>query len=591
MSALLKFYFPTPEVIGLVGEYNRSKQINRELLHLEVFIKDDVKSFSDSAKSSYESDTSEDKPKPIKVIIENEKNLYAKICECKLDNNSNIREGFSNDSSKYNNETTVKNTTLEVDLTTQQKVGTYTRVKVLKIDTADVSSDNYTVITNVLTDKKDVFKIISEKSIKKEIVSKDIKIEKDSANEKYLLYSNDSNKYVKYSDCIERHPITFEWATIIDENSSDDISIFENIKKYLLPEFVEDELKINSLYKELFKSIDKDTNGQIEAQELEDASKEKAIKQLTSKYIVKHSSEWDKTINLSNNIKTILEEYKDNIKNYDKIKQHLENEEKRVDKLNFFNECSSIDGFPTTDKVFHINPIGLVGVFGNTSTFDWAKTPIVKLITSKESKGSYSAYNITGWKGGIINMQNFKVYESHFKAEGTYKIETMTIQEIKTAQTTYIGTEKKHLFAVGLFQMITNTLNSFLSWLKTKKKINESTQLFNKEFQDLMPLYFWESKQNGEIGKYFKDKLSVEKAAYAVSREWASAGVPKGEKLKNGTVSDGTKKSYYDGDGANNAHYTATETIKALEETKKMLDQAGGYKTVLRNGLESLKDK
>ncbi|PLY05389.1 MAG: hypothetical protein C0625_15285 [Arcobacter sp.] len=80
MSALLKFYF-TPikikagEVIGLVGEYNRSKQINRELLHLEVFTKDDVKSFSDSAKSSYESDTSEDKPKPIKVIIENEKYL------------------------------------------------------------------------------------------------------------------------------------------------------------------------------------------------------------------------------------------------------------------------------------------------------------------------------------------------------------------------------------------------------------------------------------------------------------------------------------------------------------------------------------
>ena len=71
MSALLKFYFPTPEVIGLVGEYNRSKQINRELLHLEVFTKDDVKSFAETAKSTYVSDTSENKPKPIKVIIEN----------------------------------------------------------------------------------------------------------------------------------------------------------------------------------------------------------------------------------------------------------------------------------------------------------------------------------------------------------------------------------------------------------------------------------------------------------------------------------------------------------------------------------------
>jgi hypothetical protein len=36
--------------------------------------------------------------------------------------------------------------------------------------------------------------------------------------------------------------------------------------------------------------------------------------------------------------------------------------------------------------------------------------------------------------------------------------------------------------------------------------------------------------------------------------------------------------------------YTATKTIKALEETKKMLDEAGGYETVLNYGLESLKD-
>jgi len=120
---------------------------------------------------------------------------------------------------------------------------------------------------------------------------------------KYLHTNED--KYFLYSKCIEQHPITFEWAKIISESSNDDISIFENIKKYLLPEFVEDELKINPLYKELFKQIDKDTNGQIEAQELEDASKEKAVKKLTSKYIVKHSSEWNKEISFPQKIKKI----------------------------------------------------------------------------------------------------------------------------------------------------------------------------------------------------------------------------------------------------------------------------------------------
>ncbi|RXJ61028.1 hypothetical protein CRV06_14850, partial [Halarcobacter anaerophilus] len=72
------------DALGLVGEYNRSLQINRELLHLEVFTGDDVYSFASKAKAAYEADTSEDKPKPMKVIIEDGKDLYEKISECKL---------------------------------------------------------------------------------------------------------------------------------------------------------------------------------------------------------------------------------------------------------------------------------------------------------------------------------------------------------------------------------------------------------------------------------------------------------------------------------------------------------------------------
>ena len=66
----------------------------------------------------------------------------------------------------------------------------------------------------------------------------------------------------------------------------------------------------------------------------------------------------------------------------------------------------------------------------------------------------------------------------------------------------------------------------FMKWLSNYRNVNESEQLFNREFQQLTPLYFWEDKQE-EISLYFMDKTTVEEAAYAVSKEWASAAVPK----------------------------------------------------------------
>ena len=145
------------------------------------------------------------------------------------------------------------------------------------------------------------------------------------------------------------------------------------------------------------------------------------------------------------------------------------------------------------------------------------------------------------------------------------------------------------MFAVGLYQIIPITLNdpdggiSFLPWLDKYKKIDESTQKFNKEFQDLMPLFFWEAKR-AIIGEYFRGKTSVENAAYAVSKEWASAGVPSGMKTEMKRISSGNV-TYYDRRGLNKAHYSATKTIDALEKTKAMLDAYGGYDLIKAEGL------
>ena len=224
-------------------------------------------------------------------------------------------------------------------------------------------------------------------------------------------------------------------------------------------------------------------------------------------------------------------------------------------------------------------PVDVV-VGENKKRFDWFETPLVKLIVSKESRGSFNAYNITGWDEKGRN----RVYESHFEPTAQYHLEKMTIAEIRKAQTTEIGPNRKHMLAVGIFQMTPPTLNLFLRWLNGYRSINKDIQLFNKEFQQITPLYFWESKRS-DISEYFRNRKTVKQAAYAVAQEWASAAVPAGESLvkkkgnKESRKSDGTM-SYYDSDGLNKAHYSADKTMSALEETKKMIEDAGGYEKV-----------
>ena len=74
--------------------------------------------------------------------------------------------------------------------------------------------------------------------------------------------------------------------------------------------------------------------------------------------------------------------------------------------------------------------------------------------------------------------------------------------------------------------------------------------------------------------------------------EWASAATPKGlpvvkkKNQINARISDGTI-SFYDNDGLNKAHYSAEVTMKALRETKRMIEAAGGYDLVKEQTLSS----
>ncbi|WP_257210170.1 type IV secretion protein Rhs [Aggregatibacter actinomycetemcomitans] len=254
------------------------------------------------------------------------------------------------------------------------------------------------------------------------------------------------------------------------------------------------------------------------------------------------------------------------------------------------------EGFDSEREAYYFHPLGVIGwLTASVGEFDWFETPLVKLIVSKESKSSFNAYNITGWDEKGRN----RVYESHFQPTAQYHLEKMTIAEIRRAQTTHVGPNKKHLFAVGIFQMIPDTLfgrfptdRYFMKWVNNYRKVDESNQLFDKNFQQLTLLYFWEEKKS-KISQYFKGNETVTNAAYAVAQEWASAGVPKGLPImkKKGQdkakISDGNI-SFYDSDGLNKAHYPADKTIEALEATKKMIDAAGGYDSVRNETLSIL---
>ena len=225
-------------------------------------------------------------------------------------------------------------------------------------------------------------------------------------------------------------------------------------------------------------------------------------------------------------------------------------------------------------------PVDVV-VGENKKRFDWFETPLVKLILSKESKGSFNAYNITNKYGNPR--------ESHFTPTAQYHISKMTITEIRNAQKTRIGPEGLHLFAVGVVQIIPNTLEQFLSWLSKYKSINRDIQLFDEEFQRLMPMFFWEEKVS-KVASFFRGNIDAKSAAYAISMEWASAGVPKGEPTKSKNMSDGGLVTYYDAKPGNKAHYSADVTIKALNDTKRMINAAGGYDVVREISLSKIRD-
>ena len=520
------------EELGLMGEYNQIGESGEKLLHLEVFTYDNIEQFKAKAEAAYKQDKEKKGIKDNFLYVARGSQLYS----------------------------------------------------VLKDEVVELEKSKVEIMVPLAD--------VAKQTVKK----KTDKTGKDYYNVQPYLYSlpqknKEGGIYVDESHLT--HGLLFPGVNIFNQ-SGNGLCIFKHpLHQNIDPKSdltTEQKNELDPMFKSIMDELDleKDKNAAVsfEAGKLKDLLLSPVQQRRLTGIVAKHDSEWKKT--RAADFSQTCGVYRANGKE-DTAKRI----EKRVEDLSIKLE---VDGFNTDKQAYYLHPLGMIGWLAvSVGEFDWFETPLVKLIVSKESKGSFNAYNITGWDEKNRN----RVYESHFEPTAQYHLEKMTIAEIRKAQTTEIGANRKHLFAIGIFQMTPSTIfgkrkgdKCFMKWLSNYRNVNESEQLFNREFQQLTPLYFWEDKQE-EISLYFMDKTTVEQAAYAVAQEWSSAAVPAGKPLvkkkgdKEARKSDGTM-SYYDSDGLNKAHYSADVTINALKETKKIIDNFGGYSLVREVTLSNL---
>ncbi|MFA7030555.1 MAG: peptidoglycan recognition family protein, partial [Candidatus Cloacimonadaceae bacterium] len=116
-----------------------------------------------------------------------------------------------------------------------------------------------------------------------------------------------------------------------------------------------------------------DHNGMLEYPlEIKNAAKDKDIKKLTSHYIVQHASEWGDTLQAFwNQMQTHLDtkvqqaQTEEAKEQHQTNAEHMRNQRARAQKLKFFSECSSIENFPSSDIVYFLHPIRVVGEMGS----------------------------------------------------------------------------------------------------------------------------------------------------------------------------------------------------------------------------------
>jgi murein DD-endopeptidase MepM/ murein hydrolase activator NlpD len=175
---------------------------------------------------------------------------------------------------------------------------------------------------------------------------------------------------------------------------------------------------------------------------------------------------------------------------------------------------------------------------------------------------------IAGGEGGYESMNRGNAGDSPGGAKKYLgkNLQDMTLSEIMSLQS------KGSVFAVGKYQIITETMPGFVKWLQSKGYDPKNTK-YSTKIQDLYPQYTVESKRP-KVGQFLSGSMNdVQKANLELAAEFASVGVP--FDMKAGSYGGGWPKydikkgeSLYSGRGGNRASITPEKVQNALKQAK-----------------------
>lgn len=206
------------------------------------------------------------------------------------------------------------------------------------------------------------------------------------------------------------------------------------------------------------------------------------------------------------------------------------------------------------NKIILLLVLGLSIAYGD-EICKLSNTPYGLLIRAKESGGNYNIYNF------YKKNSNGKEYLS----SQTGNLVNMTIAQILEHQ------KNKTMFAVGAYQIVNYTNAPVLDNAIQALGIN-LLDLFSKDMQDrIFDEYLTKGKRSA-IYNYFYGNGSLETAAYATAKEWASMPVKKGTRINGGRIAKSNcYVSYYASNGIDGSNICYETLINAMEVSKKQL--------------------
>lgn len=174
-------------------------------------------------------------------------------------------------------------------------------------------------------------------------------------------------------------------------------------------------------------------------------------------------------------------------------------------------------------------------------------------------EGSYEAWNAGAPLGSRVK------YGKMTDVAGT--ITGKTINQLLVLSKTYKWTDSRRRFATGKYQTIPKTLKKARDTLGLT-----GNELYDASMQEKVFREYLLSNRKAINDLIQTGNASVDEAMVAASKEWASIGLPKGEVMGNGKISDGVKG--YHESATNKANPKSTAKVRAIFEKIKAIHQA-----------------